>query len=132
EGLAALDLDVEDVAHVVSARVGQDRAIAQGPRAPFAAALIPADNLTGSDGGGGFTQQGSFVIECLDMQLAIAAAVDAGFDSAANVFVAVFRSPIGVLHDEATRAIEDGVLHVERCAQRCSAVGGGGLDIDIL
>ena len=43
EGLAALDLQVQDVFHVGTARVADDGAVAQGARAPFHAALEPAD-----------------------------------------------------------------------------------------
>ena len=45
EGLAPLDLAVEDVLHVGAARVAEDRAVAERARPPLHAALEPADDL---------------------------------------------------------------------------------------
>ena len=49
EGLAALDLEIEDVLRVGAARVAQDRTVAEGARAPFETALEPADHLAFGD-----------------------------------------------------------------------------------
>ena len=45
EPLAELDLLVDDVAHVAAPRIGEDAAIAERARAPFHAALEPADDV---------------------------------------------------------------------------------------
>ena len=44
EMLALLDPRIERVAHLGAARIGQDRAIAKGPRPHLEAALEPADD----------------------------------------------------------------------------------------
>src|SRR6476646_45730 len=43
--LPALDLEVEDLLHVRAARVAQNRAVAERPRAPLHASLEPPDYL---------------------------------------------------------------------------------------
>ena len=46
ERLAALDLGVDKFLHAGPAGMGEDGAVAQGARPPFAAALIPAGHMT--------------------------------------------------------------------------------------
>ena len=54
------------------------------------------------------------------------------FEKARDRALPVLRPPGGVVHHKLSFMAEDDVVHVERSPQRCSAVGGGGLDIDIL
>lgn len=50
KGFATLDFGIEDVLHVGAARVAEDGAIAKGARAPFEAALEPANDFAFADG----------------------------------------------------------------------------------
>src|ERR1043166_5992670 len=51
ERFASLDLLVDQVFHAWPSRVSEDGTIAQGPRSPLAAALIPAHNMPGIEMG---------------------------------------------------------------------------------
>ena len=63
EGLPELDLDVDDVLHVFTPRVGDDRAVAQGTRAPLEPPVVPADDLAALQRVHGHVQRALVVIE---------------------------------------------------------------------
>ncbi len=123
-----LDLGVEDRLHVGAARVADDRAVAERARAPFHAALEPADDPAVGDRGGGAT-----------LELAIRAffhGASGGGDALAflserrgDLVAPVMRAPIGVVHHERPRVPEP-VPHRQGGADRAAGVAGGRLHID--
>src|SRR5206468_7741405 len=63
ERLAELDLDVDDVLHVLAARVGDDRAVPERARAPLEASVVPADDVAALQGLDGLVQGALVVVE---------------------------------------------------------------------
>src|SRR5262249_46648081 len=66
EGFPTLDLAVEQRLHVGAAWVTQDRAVAEGPRAPFHPSLKPADDEAVRDGCSGAATKRRFIGNLLD------------------------------------------------------------------
>ncbi len=138
EGLPALDLEVEEVLHVRPPRIGQDRAVAEGPRPPFRASLVPADDLAAGESLGGLHCQAVLVRDRLDTDLPPPAVHSPRLreprgDRLADLRLAVCRTPGAVLHDEAVpwRA-EHGVVDPEGRSQGGAGVAGRGLDVNVL
>src|SRR5258707_1053912 len=61
EDFAVLDAAVENFFHFRAARVGDDAAVAKRAGAPFGAALIPAEDFSFGDDGGGAAQEFFFL-----------------------------------------------------------------------
>ena len=119
-----LDLGVDRVLHRRNRRIGEDRAIAERARAPLAAALVPAGDLTPGD------QIGGALDRCLGARQFLDADADArpGRDLAQPRLV-VLRTPEGVLHMKPFGSARDVVPGPQRGTEAGAVVGRRSLQI---
>src|SRR5437016_8030098 len=123
-GFSELDLCVDDVLHVCAARIGENAAVAEGPRAPFESPLKPTDYLP-------LLKRVDHAIDeaivILDVLMADAVRVEESLD----VSLRVVLSEVRVLHDVLPRMAKDGMIDIQRCADGPSSVPCRRLDIQL-
>ena len=118
-----LDARVEDVLHVVAARVGDDRAVAERARPELHPPLEPADDVAGGDA---FRDCGVEVVVHASRR-------EPGRSQRSRAFrVRVLRPRVRVLHDEVARPTEHLVPDEIRGADGDAVVARGGLDVQLV
>ena len=106
------------------ARVGDDRAVAERPRAELHPALEPADDVALGDPLGDVREELPSSSRC--------GSKPAARSAASALVVGVLRPGVRVLHHEAARVAELLVPDVVRGADRDAGVARGRLDVDAL
>src|SRR5258707_8710523 len=128
EDFAVLDAPVQYFFHLGAARVGDDTAVAERAGAPFGAALIPAEDFSVGDDGGGAAQE-FFFREFGDC---VAALRDgAGLYGGADFFGRIGGAPIGVIHREGAWLAEDLVPDGIGGADGDAGIPGGGVHVEL-
>src|SRR5438034_5817159 len=114
-GLPELDLCVDDVLHVGAPRIGENAAVAEGPRAPFESPLRPTDDLPFLER---IDHASNEAIVILDVVMADAVRVEERLD----VSLRVVLYEVLMLRDVPPLMAKDGVIDIERCADGPSSV----------
>src|SRR5579864_6515027 len=115
-----LDARVEQVLHIGQAGMGDDGAISQRAWSPLHASLEPSHDAAGGDMAGNFVEQ-LIAFQPAGAQMSV-------FECGANTRISESRAEIRVLHDVATRLLENGVVGVQSGADGKPFVAGGGLN----
>ena len=131
EALAELDLEVHRRLHGRRARVAQDAARAQGPRAELHPALEPADDLAVGQQAGDVVEQLGLVVEP-PARTAPCAARDRSTSSV--VKLGPEEAPLLGSRGRSGRAglVQELVPDEQRRAQRAAGIAGGRLDPDVV
>src|SRR6266852_2601382 len=129
EDFAVLDPAIENLLHLRAARIGDDAAISERARAPFRAALEPAENLAVSDNSSSAAQQ--FALrQFLDrVSLAWQAAC---FNRAVDFIPREPWTPICMIHRKRSRLPEYLVPHIKSRANRKPAIARGWMHVNLL
>ena len=130
ESFAMFDAAIQHVFHFGAARIGENAALAKRARAPFDAALKPAEDFALGDVARGDAQQSSFIEVLGDLH--VVTARREFLHGGANLHRRKLRAPSGVVHHEFARAAEDLVIHGERSADGKTSVARGRLNINAL
>ena len=117
ERLAELDLDVDDVLHIGTPRVGQDAPIPQRTRPPFKPILEPPYDLSGLKFINNPLYQLLLAIEPPIMDAFLSQEL---FDLARTVLL----SPVGMRQNQLTRLTQNGMMSIEGRSNRPAAVTG--------
>src|SRR5205807_3941730 len=125
EGLAELDLDVDDVLHVLAPWVGEDRAMTERAWSPLEPAVVPADDLAALQRLHRLVQGALVVVEPAEAPAPIAQRIGDGA-------LAVGLAPRGVIHDEPARPAQEHVVGIERGAEGAAGVARRRLHVDLL
>lgn len=115
ESLAKLDPQIDNVAHVGAARVGQQGSAAQSAGPEFHFALEPAHYFAVEQQIGRAIEQGTLFVR-LERKARIA-------DCCGTFVARRFAAPVGMILNERARLAEQPVPDVERGAERSAVVG---------
>src|SRR5260370_377869 len=119
EWLAILDAAVQDILHVVAARVGEDATIAEGARTEFHASLEPSDHLPLSN----LIRRAGDQLILIQLVPACAGLAESGPD----VGIAVLGAVVDVAHYELARLLQNLILDIKGGANGCPGIVSGGL-----
>src|SRR5439155_24322508 len=104
--------------------IGEDAAVAEGPRPPLETALRRADDRPLGERVDHPLAEAPFVTDLLGGQAVLG-------DRRTGVLAAVGLPPVGVLHHEAPRLAEYAMVGPQRGSDRPPAVARGGLDVQL-
>src|SRR5580704_4066191 len=123
-----LDATIQNFFHIGAARIRHDAAITERTRAPFGAALEPAQNFTVHYHRSGTLVQ-YLIVEFLDdVPVAYQTARKNG---RLHVLSRKFRAPVGMLHHEGARLLKFLMPDVVGGTDRKARVAGSGLHEDL-
>src|ERR1700686_2153276 len=124
-----LDAAIQNFFHFLPARVGDDAAIAEGPRAPFGTLLKPAENFSI----GVNLRRVAHEVGLRELGHGITVArKGAGIDRVTHLVARIARTPVRVIHHERARLSENLIPHVERRPHGEAAITGSGMNVDLL